>query len=108
MAVYLITSCIPPGTQYNVNYSGVLNTFGTYYLTFTGSTPEGCYFINGPGSGDDDTIDTVSIEYGDCETCVLEPTPTNTETPTNTPTNTETPTNTPTNTETPTNTPTNY
>jgi len=76
MAVYLITSCSPPGTQYNVNYGGVLNTLGVYYLTFTGSTPEGCYIIDGPGSGNDDTIDTVSIDYGDCETCNLVPTPT--------------------------------
>jgi hypothetical protein len=96
MAVYLITSCSPPGTQYNVNYGGVLNTLGVYYLTFTGSTPEGCYIIDGPGSGNDDTIDTVSIDYGDCETCNLVPTPTPTTTTTPSPTPTITSTETPT------------
>jgi hypothetical protein len=110
MAVYLIASCSPPGTQYNVNYGGVLNTLGVYYLTFTGSTPEGCYIIDGLGSGNDDTIDTASIDYGDCETCEIAPTTTPTQTPTPTPTITETPTETPTPTptitETPTETPT--
>lgn len=92
MAVYLIASCNPPGTQYNVNYGGALTTLGVYYLTFTGSTPEGCYIIDGPGSGNDDTIDTASIDYVDCETCALEPTPTPTTTTTPSPTPTLTPT----------------
>ena len=92
MAVYLIASCNPPGTQYNVNYGGVLNTLGVYYLTFTGSTPEGCYIVDGPGSGNDDTIDTASIDYVDCETCAIEPTPTPTTTTTPSPTPTLTPT----------------
>ena len=92
MAVYLIASCSNTLIQYNVNYGGVLNTLGVYYLTFTGSTPEGCYIIDGPGSGNDDTIDTVSIDYGDCETCAIEPTPTPTTTTTPSPTPTLTPT----------------
>jgi len=106
MAVLLITSCNPPGTQYNVNYGGSLTITGVYYLTFTGSTPSGCYTYDGPGLGNDDTIDTVSIDYGDCETCALEPTPTPTVTQSVTPTNTETPTATPTITPTNTTTPT--
>ena len=88
MAVFQITSCSPPGTQYNVNYGGSLNTLGVYYLTFTGSTPEGCYTVDGPGVGNDDTIDSVSIDYVDCETCAIEPTPTPTTTLTPTPTST--------------------
>ena len=84
MAVFQITSCSPPGTQYNVNYGGSLNTLGVYYLTFTGSTPEGCYTVDGPGVGNDDTISNASIDYLDCETCAIEPTPTPTQTPTST------------------------
>ena len=80
-------------------------------MTFTGSTPSGCYTVTSSlVSGPIDGADT-KTPYVDCITCqsaVPTPTPTETETPTPTPTNTETPTptQTPTNTETPTNTPT--
>ena len=84
---------------------------GNYYLTFTGATTEGCYDIidNAEPATGVDTVATMSIDYGDCATClaVVTPTPTTTQTPTKTPT--QTPTQTPTNTETstPTQTPTN-
>jgi hypothetical protein len=103
MAVLLITSC-DTSTQYNVSYGSALNPGSIYYLTFTGSTPSGCYTYNGVGSSPIDDIDTVSSPYGDCLTCQNEPTSTPTPTPTLTPTTTETPTPTPTLTQTPTTT----
>ena len=75
---------------------------GSYYLTFTGNTPEGCYeVINSaePGVGSDLVL-TMSEDFGDCVSCLNEPTPT--PTPSVTPTKTPTPTVTKTPTKTPT------
>ena len=117
MAAILITSCDTLIT-YDVEYSGTPLSPPpfAYFLTFTGSTPSGCYTSTGIGSLPIvDEIATVSSPYAGCIECLGSitptPTPTNTETPTVTPTNTETPilntpTPTPTNTETPTLTPT--
>jgi len=107
MAAILITSCDTLIT-YDVEYSGTPLSPPpfAYFLTFTGSTPSGCYTSTGIGSLPIvDEIATVSSPYAGCIECLGSitptPTPTNTETPTVTPTNTETPTVTPTNTETP-------
>ena len=103
----LITSCESP-TTYIVNYNATLPSIGSvFYMTFTGSTPSGCYtvtssLVSGP-------IDGVAIKtpFIDCPTCLASvTTPTPTTTASQTPTPTETPTNTPTNTQTPTVTPT--
>jgi hypothetical protein len=113
MASIIIQSCNSPFTQYDVEYSGTPLSPSpiAYFLTFTGSTPSGCYTDTGAiGSNPVDEIATVSTPFPSCVECLGSitptPTPTNTETPTVTPTNTETPTVTPTNTETPTVTPT--
>ena len=112
MATISITSCDTLIT-YNVEYGGIplVSPPTAYFLTFTGSTPSGCYTYTAIGSSPIDEIATVSSPYAGCIECLGSitptPTPTNTETPTVTPTNTETPTVTPTNTETPTVTPTN-
>ncbi len=107
MAAISITSC-DTSITYNVEYSGTPLSPPpfAYFLTFTGSTPSGCYTSTGIGSLPIvDEIATVSSPYAGCIECLGSitptPTPTNTETPTVTPTNTETPTVTPTNTETP-------
>ena len=68
MAVLLITSC-DTSTQYNVNYGSALNPGSVYYLTFTGTTPSGCYTYNSIGSTPIDEISTVSTPYVDCEEC---------------------------------------
>ena len=101
----------PTGSAINVlgDSSLTLGTTRYYYLTFTGATSPGCYFIVDTGLAglEVDSIDTVSIEYSDCPTCEAAqvtptPTPTNTVTPTNTATNTPTPSITASNTATPT------
>ena len=106
---YLIAPC-SGGSALNVDFdsSSLPVVGGNYYLTFTGATVEGCYEIVDsaePATGVD-VVDTMSINYGDCSTClaVPTPTPTLTSTPTPTPTATLTPTNTPTLTRTPTST----
>jgi hypothetical protein len=109
MAVLQITSCDTLAV-YNVDPSGfTLNSGSTYYMTFTGSTPSGCYTYDDISILPvDDTISSVSVSYVDCVECQNVPTPTPTSTPTETPTQTpsETPTNTPTVTNTQTPTPT--
>jgi hypothetical protein len=118
---YLIAPC-SGGSALNVDFdsSSLPVVGGNYYLTFTGATSEGCYEIVDsaePATGVD-VVATMSINYGDCSTCIAVPTPTPTktltptptrtatQTPTNTPTLTSTPTPTRTATQTPTNTPT--
>ena len=112
MATILITSCDTLLT-YNVEYGGIplVSPPTAYFLTFTGSTPSGCYTYDAIGSSPIDEIATVSSPYAGCIECLGSitptPTPTITSTPTVTPTNTatpilNTPTPTPTNTETPT------
>ena len=68
MAIGLITSC-DTSTTYNVSYGGSMNPGTIYYLTFTGGTPEGCYTYNGVGSSPTDTVNTISVGYGDCLSC---------------------------------------
>ena len=104
---YLIAPC-SGGSALNVDFdsSSLPVVGGNYYLTFTGATSEGCYEIVDsaePATGVD-VVATMSINYGDCSTCIAVPTPTPTRTVTPTPTRTVTPTST--NTQTPTQTPT--
>ena len=123
LVTYLLGSCVGgPAILVDFDSSSLPAVNGNYYLTFTGGTTPGCYDIidNAEPSTGIDKVLTMSIDYGDCITCLAvvtpTPTPTNTETPTNTPTPSVTPTQTqtgtanvtptPTNTETPTNTPT--
>jgi hypothetical protein len=116
MATILITSCDTLLT-YNVEYGGIplVSPPTAYFLTFTGSTPSGCYTYTAIGSPPIDEIATVSSPYAGCIECLGSitptPTPTNTvtptlNTPTPTPTNSVTPTLTPTPTESETPTPT--
>ena len=106
---YLIAPC-SGGSALNADFdsSSLPVVGGNYYLTFTGATSEGCYEIVDSAEPDTgvDVVDTMSINYGNCSTCLAVPTPTPTLTNTPTPTSTNTPTPTSTNTPTPTNTPT--
>ena len=97
---YLIAPCAG-GSAIDVEFdaSSLPVVGGNYFLTFTGSTDEGCYEIVDtaePGTGSDG-VATMSENYGDCITCLAVPTPTPTAsvTPTNTPTLTQTPSQTP-------------
>lgn len=113
---YLISGCNTSNT-YIVDFTGVdaPSTGSVYYLTFTGTTPEGCYTVVSTDLGPEvDKVFSISTPYTDCDSCLAEPTPTPTPTLTQTPTGTpsETPTSTPTGTpavtptQTSTNTPT--
>ena len=110
LVTYLIGSCSGgPAILVDFDSSSLPAVNGNYYLTFTGATTEGCYDIIDnaePATGVDKAV-TLSIDYGDCATClaVVTPTPTATTTPTKTPTQTATPTDTPSVTSTPTDTP---
>lgn len=104
---YLIAPCAG-GSAINVDFnsSSLPTVGGNYYLTFTGLTTIGCYEIVDsaePGVGVD-VVSTMSIDYGDCATCLAVPTPT--PTTTITPTPSVTPPVTATKTPTPTSTPT--
>jgi hypothetical protein len=116
-SVYQIQPCPLTGSSLNVliDDSIPLGSTRIYYLTFTGVTSEGCYFIVDTATGSTvDTVESFSVEYADCNTCEAVPTPTPTPTntvgvtPTPTQTNTGTPAVTPsvTATKTPTPTPT--
>jgi hypothetical protein len=94
MAVIIITSC-DTAISYEVNLVGPVLTLGEVnFFSLTGSTPDGCYTYDGPGTTPVDTI-SGKTPYPDCPTClatITTPTPTTTETPTPTPTLTQTPT----------------
>ena len=104
---YLIAPC-SGGSGLNIDFDSASLPVvgGNYYLTFTGSTDEGCYEIvdSAEISIGVDVVNTMSINYGDCSTCLAVPTPTPTKTVTPTPTRTVTPTPTRTVTPTPTRT----
>ena len=105
LVTYLIGPCAGgPAILVDFDSSSLPTVNGNYYLTFTGATAEGCYDIidNAEPSTGVDKVATLSIDYGDCATClgIVTPTPTVTQTPTKTPTQTPTPTNTPTQTAT--------
>jgi hypothetical protein len=109
LVTYLIGPC-SGGASILVDFdsSSLPAVNGNYYLTFNGVTAPGCYDIitNAEPSTGVDTVATMSIDYGDCATCLAaNPTPTPTPTPTVTPSS-QTPTPTPTKTATPTITPT--
>ena len=109
LVTYLIGACSGgPAILVDFDSSSLPAVNGNYYLTFTGGTAEGCYDIidNAEPSTGVDKVSTLSVDYGDCATClaVVTPTPTVTTTPTKTPTVTTTPTKTPTVTTTPTKT----
>lgn len=102
-ARYILAAC-SGGTAVYIDFpiDNLPAVGGSYYLTFTGSTPEGCYeVVNSaePGVGSDLVV-TMSEDFGDCVSCLNEPTPT--PTPSVTPTKTPTPTVTKTPTKTPT------
>ena len=110
LVTYLIGSCSGgPAILVDFDSSSLPAVNGNYYLTFTGGTTQGCYDIIDnaePATGVDKVL-TLSIDYGDCSTCLFvnptpTPTPTNTVTPTVTTTPTVTPSITPTKTVTPT------
>jgi hypothetical protein len=108
--VVSVTSC-DTLISYDIVYDAILPNIGdVFYMTFTGSTPSGCYTFDGPSINIPvDTIDSKTL-FVDCVTCensLITPTPTVTETQTPTPTLTLTPTITPTNTNTPSVSPTN-
>ena len=113
LVTYLIGSCSGgPAILVDFDSSSLPAVNGNYYLTFTGATTEGCYDIIDnaePATGVDKAV-TLSIDYGDCATCLAvvtpTPTPTQTTTPTDTPSVTPTPTDTPSITPTQTTTPT--
>ena len=117
-SVYRIQPCPLTGSSLNVLIDDSIQPLGStriHYLTFTGVTSEGCYYIVDGASGSSvDTVESFSVEYADCNTCEAVPTPTPTPTstagvtPTPTQTNTGTPAVTPsvTATKTPTPTPT--
>jgi hypothetical protein len=99
-SVYQIQPCPLTGSSLNVliDDSIPLGSTRIYYLTFTGVTSEGCYFIVDTATGSTvDTVESFSVEYADCNTCEAVPTPTPTPsvTTTNTPTPTQTNTGTP-------------
>jgi len=103
--VVSVTSC-DTLISYDIVYDAILPNIGdVFYMTFTGSTPSGCYTFDGPSINIPvDTIDSKTL-FVDCVTCensLITPTPTVTETQTPTPTLTLTPTNTSTLTQTPT------
>ena len=81
MAVYYISGCtnlvevVSDFNTFSVNVNGV------YYLTFTGSTPEGCYTIVSGDTIPTDGVLTVSSDYVTCVACGIVPTPTPTPTP---------------------------
>ena len=104
-----IKPCPLTGSSLNVLIDDSILPLGNdriHYLTFTGVTSEGCYYIVDTASGSSvDTVASFSVEYVDCDTCVAVPTPTPAPTNTPTPTKTATPTVTPTNTATPSVTP---
>ena len=117
-SVYRIQPCPLTGSSLNVLIDDSIQPLGStriHYLTFTGVTSEGCYYIVDAATGSTvDTVESFSVEYADCNTCEAVPTPTPTPTstagvtPTPTQTNTGTPAVTPsvTATKTPTPTPT--
>jgi len=117
-SVYQIQPCPLTGSSLNVLIDDSIQPLGStriHYLTFTGVTSEGCYYIVDTATGSTvDTVESFSVEYADCNTCEAVPTPTPTPTstagvtPTPTQTNTGTPAVTPsvTATKTPTPTPT--
>jgi hypothetical protein len=94
----LITSCDPPNTTYIINYGAILPAIGdVFYMTFTGSTPSGCYTITSSLVSNPIDASSSKTPYVDCPTCLSSlATPTPTPTTTVTPTNTNTPTVTPT------------
>jgi hypothetical protein len=113
LVTYLIGSCSGgPAILVDFDSSSLPAVNGNYYLTFTGATTEGCYDIidNAEPATGVDKAATLSIDYGDCATCLAvvtpTPTPTQTTTPTDTPSVTPTPTDTPSITPTQTTTPT--
>ena len=56
MAVIIITSC-DTEISYEVNLFGPTLTLGEVrHFTLTGSTPDGCYTYDGPGTTPVDTI----------------------------------------------------
>ena len=113
LVTYLIGSCSGgPAILVDFDSSSLPSVNGNYYLTFTGATTDGCYDIidNAEPATGVDKAATLSIDYGDCATCLAvvtpTPTPTQTTTPTDTPSVTPTPTDTPSITPTQTTTPT--
>ena len=111
--IYQIQPCPLTGSSFNVLIDDTLQpisgTTRIHYLTFTGVTSEGCYYIVDAATGSTvDTVSSFSVEYADCATCQAVPTPTPTPTSTAavTPTPTQTPTKTAAVTPTPTQTPT--
>ena len=107
--IRIINSCTSANT-YVIDFDGFPEVGNeVYYITFTGSTPAGCYTIGSTTTGAVDaaaTIDFYSSSCADCLAANPTPTPTATQTSTPTPTLTRTPSQTPTKTSTPTVTPT--
>lgn len=73
MSNYLITNCSDQ-VSYIVNPNANAMASGTTnYFTFTGSTPSGCYYIaNATGDQTVDFVLTISSNYSDCPSCILD------------------------------------
>lgn len=82
MAIYYISGCTNLVEVVSDFNSFSVNVNGVYYLTFTGSTPEGCYTIVSGDTIPTDGVQTVSSDYITCIACGLVPTPTPTPTTT--------------------------
>ena len=111
--IRIISSCTSANT-YVIDFDGFPEVGNeVYYITFTGSTPAGCYTVGAVTTGPVDAAATIDFYNNSCVDCLAaNPTPTPTPTITSTPTpsvtatQTVTPTHTATSTVTPTNTPT--
>jgi len=74
MAIILLTPCDGTGQIVVDSGSFTANTGSTYYITFTGTTNPGCFLVDSESEESTiDTIDSLSVEYTGCTSCVEPP-----------------------------------